>query len=155
MKNSGTFLTHQGCGGAVILDVSQSAKLVSPVFGVNTDGIGNILLDIQLPTDNLIIPRWTCSKCRQDISNESLPDTVVCVCQACSETKPVRNIKVQGGVSAICDDCLDEIKTRRSKGALGSDGESDVARFAYVFAIGERSKAQNLAEVLVKPISIS
>ena len=104
-----TFLSHRGCDGSIVIDLSTSAKLYAPSFSINAAGIGNLVLDIDIIPSGIAEPHFSCRKCGVTIDDKLLELDIMAVCQICGHNTPVSNLSVHKHITSICSNCLDGV----------------------------------------------
>lgn len=149
MTDSTIALVHLSCGGNVALDVGSSVKMLAPSFGIGTDGISTILLELVSAPDGEIQPQWYCSKCRDTVPYEQLGDRVRADCQVCGKLFPCSEIYVHRHIPYVCASCKDGMQFHKKKSC------SDIQlRNAQLYNIGERSEFIPLVDILTRKFKI-
>lgn len=146
-----TTLTHKKCGGSVSIDVGDSSKILAPSFSIDITGISKLLLDFIIPVDNIIDPKWWCSKCREQLTAEELDNGVFVSCQVCGKSNACSNTFVHQQLSYVCEKCMRSMM-------ISGKSESGCTRVqiehAVTFGITEKSIFIPLSKLLLKPFSI-
>lgn len=151
-----SFLTHgsrsngKRCGGNVVIDVSEHAKLYAPSFSFSNSGIGNLLLDVEVIASGGTIPKFFCKNCGDKLHRDDIEKSVTAVCQICGSSAPVSDIKVHPSLSCICSKCEDQIVTYNKTGV----GSEKIHGYVTSFGLSKRLNLVPLIEVLSTPITI-
>ena len=147
-----TFLTHRECGGQVVIDPSNTIKLIIPSFRINRSGLDGMVFDTSVEGDGKFIPEYKCMKCRASLSSNDLNDGVVAVCQICAKPNLVKDLSVHAEVTSICEKCSDEIKS-----AMKGDTSPSERVKSYIVSFGMNKRnfvLLKLSDVLYSPVSI-
>lgn len=149
---SRTFLTHitNGCGGSVVIDCDKAVKLIAPSFSINSNGIGSLMMDIEVVPEGRFIPSFRCKRCNQVIGHDTIGTDVSCICQICGKSFPVSEIHVHSEIVSICSPCIREIKEFHTSGEAGIR----VKEFIGLYALTKAMRTVPLVTVLDKPIII-
>ena len=148
-----TFLTHTSnrCNGSIVIDCDKAVKMIAPSFSINSNGIGSLMMDIEVIPGGQLIPSFRCKKCSEVIDLSDLGDTVSCICQICGRLHPVKNINVHSEIVTICTGCISEIKDFCTTGNLKN---GRVKEFVELYALTKSMRTIPLTTVLSKPIII-
>jgi hypothetical protein len=146
-----TFLTHNKCGGPVVLDASPTAKLIAPSFSINSKGIGSLTLDIQIAPGGKLEPAFWCMKCGNTIDKNIMGSDLVATCQVCGTSQTVDKLNVHSHITTICDTCLESIIAFTKSGAHCPEYIED---YVANYNLTSRIRVVPLTQVLNSPITI-
>lgn len=148
-----TFLAHAkgGCGGNVVIDASQSAKLIAPSFSINSGGITGLTLDIDISNSGKLVPAFLCMKCSSIVDKGDLGKDLIAVCQVCAKEKLVVDLHVHPQITCLCESCLEELKMV----SLGGKAKNPrVLDYVSLYNLKPDIKTVPLAKVLASPIKL-
>jgi len=149
-----TFLTHtpaKRCGGNVVIDASSTAKLIAPSFAINSQGIGDLTLDINISNGGNLIPVFMCTKCGEILEKDVIGRDLSACCQVCGKENIVSDLYVNPKIACICINCIGEIK----RTLAGEASENPRIRdFISVYSLKPGMRNVSLEKVLASPIHI-
>lgn len=148
-----TFLTHTAnrCNGSIVIDCDKAVKMIAPSFSINSVGIGNLMMDIEVVPGGVLIPSFRCKKCNDIIEISSIGEDVSCICQICGRLHPVSDINVHSEIVTICAPCIREVKDYCTTGSLTN---TRIKEFVELYALTKSMRTIPLETVLSKPINI-
>jgi len=148
-----TFLTHitNGCMGSIVIDCDKAIKMIAPSFSINSNGLGSLMLDIEVIPGGQLIPSFRCKKCGETIEQVDIGSNLSCICQICGIYHPVSDIHVHSEIVSICSDCIKEIKTFCTTGVSNN---RRVGEFVQLYSLTKAIRTVPLSTVLSKPITI-
>lgn len=147
-----TFLIHTGkCSGPVVLDASKTTKLIAPSFSINSAGITNVTLDIQVLQNGGNSPSYWCSKCEEDIGTDDLGEDVSALCQVCGKYHTVSSLYVHSMITTICSGCKADIVDHLRN---GKDISERTKEYITGFSLTENLRTVSLLKVLTSPVKI-
>jgi len=150
---SSTFLTHTAnrCGGSIVIDCDKVVKMIAPSFSINSNGIGNLMMDIEIVPGGKLTPSFRCKKCNETINQDSMGDDLSCICQICGKLIPISDINVHSEIVTVCTSCVRDVKE------FCTTGKTDnyrVSNFVDLYALTKSMRTIPLVTVLNKPIII-
>ena len=150
---SSTFLVHMynNCGGNIVIDASMSAKLYAPSFSINTGGITNLTLDIDIVPGGELIPSFRCRRCGLTIGFDDIGSHLSAFCQVCGHRHPVSDLSVHAHIPTICNGCISRIMS-----FCTGDGNEDrrIKDYVEVYSLTKRLDVVRLETVLKSPITL-
>lgn len=132
------------------MDISKSAKLVSPAYSISMEGIKNPVIDVRMETGGIVIPVWSCNVCMVEIPDDLTSKDIGADCQVCGRNYPVESLNVHSQVTCICDNCISEVKKMKKEGS----SNVKVVEYCDLFNLGPSSKFVKLLDVLKTPVNI-
>jgi len=150
---STTFLSHlrHGCGGNVVIDASTSVKLYAPSFRISQDGIGDLMLDVNIASGGDLVPSYWCLKCGETISPDDLWEALSALCQVCGYSHQISDLNVHSQIATICNECLNSIKTVCNGGHSTNER---IALYIDMYSLTKSIRVVPLLKVLKNTIKL-
>lgn len=143
-----SLLSHVGCGGSVVVDLSNSVKLVAPAFQLAEKSVSGLMIDTQVTTKNgRITPQWACLQCGKVIPPEKYETEIESVCIVCSRTKPLGELVRHRHLNCVCRKCVNEMISLNKGKVTASELPRRLVEFASA-VIGDRPSITALVDII-------
>lgn len=144
-------LRHKSCGGRVVIDMANFAKLTSPSFSIREGRVVGTLMDVTVLTTSAV-PTFECEKCKVRISSDNYGSDITCMCDVCEKMRPAGEMMNHSKIPFICKSCLDEInKCIQDPESVRS---SRVRSFVSVLSITKKDSSTPMIDVLSNPVNL-
>lgn len=139
--------THRKCGGALVLDLSGSFKLISPSISIGNGSLVVGVTELREGSDKTS-PAFLCTKCGENV--EDIEKDVLALCMICQEYHPVSEMKSSRQLANLCATCLSYAKEEKTPVP-----EKLTRTLKYLNFKGSEMKFYKLLDILKKPVNIS